>query len=401
MARARWWPGVVLALVLARLAMSWILLNDIPRLQEHDGWYFPHGGDNDLYFKMAQSLAAGQPIALPLGIGQPLVMAGLLKLTGASSFRDILPWLVIINGFVLGGLSVWVMAQLAYRLTHDRRLALAAAGLWAFSAYALWLVLGLHGEARQLRAVYVPRQLWMNGLTDPPALFMSLLGLLLVVQAKEMRPDGRRQTALFLIGGLTLGLAAVFRFQSTAILGMVFLALLWVRQWRGLLLCGLGLLIGFTPQFWYNAIANGHVLNMPYISGWLGFDKNGQAYFNYTLMHFSPQFLGDSLNMLTRGNWLVATGEAAVAVAAIYLFIRCWRQCGSFAALIMFGAPLASFGLHISTFVFTIDPIRFTLPALSIGIPAATWAASFVAAELRTKLHFPSSTRPLISRARK
>ncbi|MEK7324634.1 MAG: hypothetical protein AAB217_05190, partial [Chloroflexota bacterium] len=65
---------------------------------------------------------------------------------------------------------------------------------------------------------------------------------------------------------------------------------------------------------------------------------------------------------------------------------RCWRQCGSFAATVMFGAPVASLGLHVITYVFIIDPIRFALPALSIGIPAGVWAMFFAASKLQTKI---------------
>ncbi|MEK7784005.1 MAG: hypothetical protein AAB658_01105, partial [Chloroflexota bacterium] len=136
---SRLWSIGLIALMLARAAMSWLLLNDIPRLLFHEGWYFSQGGDQHLYMQVAYSLLAGESIGTKLGVGVPLIMAALLRLTGKLQYDDILPWLVILNGFVLGGLSVWVMAQLTWALTRSRWQGLAAAALWTFSAYALWL----------------------------------------------------------------------------------------------------------------------------------------------------------------------------------------------------------------------------------------------------------------------
>jgi hypothetical protein len=211
--------------------------------------------------------------------------------------------------------------------------------------------------------------------------------MLLVARAvAQTSPAGRRRDAFFLSAGLALGLAATFRIHTLAMAGVVVLAVLWVRQWRGALLIGSGLILGLGPQFWYNATVSGHPLNMPYISEWLGFDSQGQFYFSRTTMHFSPQFLLDSLTLLARGNPALAVVGAATGVAAVYLFIHCWRRCGSFAAIVMFGAPLASLGLHVITYVFIIDPIRFALPALSMGIPAGVWSLFFAASTLQTKI---------------
>lgn len=71
----------------------------------------------------------------------------------------------------------------------------------------------------------------------------------------------------------------------------------------------------------------------------------------------------------------MAVVEFALVGFVLYAFVRCWQQRGSFAAIVMFGAPAASLALHVSTFVFVGDPIRFSLPAISVGFPAAAWVA--------------------------
>ena len=380
----RRWLWLVSALMVMRLAMSALLLNDIPRLPSHDGWYFRHGGDQGVYFSLAQSIAGGRPQPAPVGIGQPLVMALLLWLTQAPDYFGILPWLVTLNGFVYGGLSVWAMAILSRALfAGSRWQSLAVAGLWTFSGYALWLGLGLHWDAENLRDAYLTRQLWMDGLTDAPSLFLTMTGMAIIALVENERRAAQPvhgQYKWFVLSGLAYGLAAAFRIHTLAMSGVVFLALLWGRQFRSLLWAGAGLVIGLSPQLLYTFAAEGDAFasggfNIPYIGSWFSVDANGDLVFNWRGTPFSPKFLLDSLILLTRGSWLLALLGIGVAATAIYAFIICWRQCGSLAALIMFGAPLSSLALHITTFVFVTDPIRFSLPALSIGLPAAVWTA--------------------------
>ncbi len=110
----RLWQSGVLSLTLARLAISWLLLNDIPKLLLRDGWYFSSGGDENLYYAIGQAIALGHPRVASVAMGQPFVMAALVWLTGRLEYRSVLPWLVIWQGFILAGLSVWVMAHLSY-----------------------------------------------------------------------------------------------------------------------------------------------------------------------------------------------------------------------------------------------------------------------------------------------
>jgi len=235
----------------------------------------------------------------------------------------------------------------------------------------------------------------MKALTDPPSLFTAMLGILLVVlgvQAASQKNRHWQREILFGLGGLSLGLAASLRFQTLAMSGMIWIALLWNRQWRGLALVCAGFLVGFSPQFWYNATVVGHVLNMPYVSGWIGFRPDGSFIFDWRSMQFSPQFFIDNLIFVARRQWVLALVGCLAVVIFVYVVAQCWRQRGSFAALVMFGVPVASLGLHIVTYVFAIDPIRFSLPALSLSIPAAIWTVSFAASELRSKIN-PSPSR--------
>lgn len=390
----RRWLWTVFALMVMRLTMSWLLLNDIPKLPSHDGWYFRHGGDQDIYFHLAQSIVAGHPQPATVGIGQPLVIALLLRLTQAPDYLGVLPWLVILHGFVYGGLSVWAMAVISRAFTGSRWQSFVTAGLWTFSGYALWLGLGLHWDAENLRDAYLTRQLWMEGMTDAPSLFLMLSGIMLMALAESERRASAAARDLdkwFLLSGLAFGLAVTVRIHTLMVGGVVFFALLWSRQWRNLLALGIGFGIGLTPQIIYTFAAEGGAFslsggfNIPYIGRWFVADTRGNLAFNWHGMPFSPKFLLDSLILLTRGSWFLALAGIAAVCLAAYAFLICWRQCGSTVAIVLFGAPLSSLVLHITTFVFVTDPIRFSLPALSIGIPATVWTM-FVVIEALSRL---------------
>ena len=394
----RMWQSSLLALVLVRLAMSVLLLFDIPKLPSHEGWYFRHGGDATLYAELAGGIVSGHPKPTTVGAGLPLLMAGLSRMTGGETYYDFLPWLVPMNGFLLAGLSVWIVAQTAFYLTGSRHQALLAAVLWVISGYVLWLGLGLHPDAENLRDAYLPRQMWTNGLTDPPSLFLAMLGIALAVWAYSRQ--SKYAWVGYALSGVCFGLGCVFRIHVLPIAAVVVAALFWTRQWRAALWVIAGMLIGFAPQFWHNTVTNRHPLNTPYLDGWIYFNPdniagrirdgwriigpNHEFAFRLNGAPFSPWFLRDSIVVVTRGNWAVAVAEFAIAAFVLYAFVRCWQQRGSFAALVMFGAPAASLALHVSTFVFVGDPIRFSLPAISVGIPAIVWVADTASAVTQT-----------------
>ena len=54
------WTWGVIALTLARAIMIALMFLDVPKLDYHVGWAFYHGGDEFLYFKVANDILAGK-----------------------------------------------------------------------------------------------------------------------------------------------------------------------------------------------------------------------------------------------------------------------------------------------------------------------------------------------------
>lgn len=365
----------MLSLAALRMAMVVLLLHEVPKVTDYFNWYFNHGGDHVLYFQMAQDLVAGTPRPSTVGVGWPLIMAVLILFTGGQEYADILPIIVLFGGIVLGSLSVVLMAALTRQLTGSRGLAFVAALLWTLLPYMLWAGFLIHPQAVALQNAYVPRQMWVTGITDGPSLLLLLAGLWLTAKCRK----ATRQRLWLVLAGVCFGYAVAIRIHVLPVVAVAVAALAINRQWRGILWLVLGSALGFAPQLWHNSVANYHIINTPYLSGWVGFTYNGEFYFNVRGTPFAPAYLIENVLLLARRLPLVVlTGLLSVAVG-IWSFVVAWRRQGSFSAVVLFGAPLASLALHIITFVYAEDPVRFTLPAVSLGIPAAVFTLNSLA----------------------
>ncbi|HLF02127.1 MAG TPA: hypothetical protein VI547_09140, partial [Anaerolineales bacterium] len=374
------WRFSLMALMFVRLAMWWLLQHDAPRLIDHYRWHFYHGGDEVLFFRIAQEILSGRLEPTTVGVGLPLMMAGLIRFMNTVDYEQVLPAVVIGNGVLFGLLSVPVIASLGRTLSGSRAQGLLTGAVWALLPYLLWAAFGIHSQADLLRNAYVSRQMWVSGITDGPSFLFVTLGMVFALQSQKR--SSLTQIGLLVVGGAWMGWAAAIRFHVLPVAAVAVVAFIWSRQWGAAAWLIAGLLIGFMPQFWHNAVANGHPLNTPYLNSWLRFDADKGFIFNLKGSPISPRFLLTNMLALARRLPLLVSAGTALAVIGLYAFRRNWQKCGSGSAIIMFSAPLASFGLHVVTYVFAEDPVRFTLPAAALALPAVMWTGYVVLDEI-------------------
>jgi hypothetical protein len=410
------WQASVLGLVALRLGMWWLLQHDIPRMTEHYQWRFYHGGDESLYVQLAQEILENnvrwhyrEDIPVTVGVGLPLMFAGLMKFSNSYDYEAFLPLVVIGNGVFLGLLSVVVMAQLAKVLTGSRLLAVWVGAGWTLLPYLLWVGFGIHPQADRLRNAYVSRQMWVSGITDGPSFLFVILGVLLALWGlRAVRRGQAAQAALLVAGGACMGVGMTLRIHVLPIAAVVVAALLASRRWQAAGWVVAGMLLGFGPQFWHNTLANGHPLNTPYFHGWIAFSppnrlidpmiRDGWRFLgpNHAFAirfggaPFSPGFLVENIAGLIRRLPLLVVAALVTAAIGAYAFARCWQARGRAAAIIMFGAPVGSFAIHVVTFVYAADPVRFTLPAVSIGLPAVVWTGAILFDRLARTVRRPA-----------
>ena len=92
------WTWGVIALTLARAIMIALMFLDVPKLDYHVGWAFYHGGDEFLYFKVANDILAGKFLFTTVSGGWAFVVALATWLTQADHYEATLPVLTPLNG---------------------------------------------------------------------------------------------------------------------------------------------------------------------------------------------------------------------------------------------------------------------------------------------------------------
>ncbi len=385
---AAWWRslGVVqrglIALVLLRLVIALAFMLNIIPLDLRFNWYLHHGGDQEIMMDLAESIIAGEPVPVVVGIGQPLIMIPWILLIKPFSgldfaYFDIVAPLVLINGFLLGGLSVLVMGKIAQLLTRDDRVALWSAGLWSVAPLLSYFVFFWHFDPVLMRSALVPKIGWLNGLSDGPAAFYVLLSVLLLAQidAGRAQPSLRRMALI----GAVFGVAVMFRIHVSPVVAFLLFYILLAYGWRKLLATCVGGLIAYLPQAWYNQV----VFRLPITAGYIS--ENDVRFWGSTLHRplsdiiasspFHPKHLLELADYLLGPRpWLVLP-LGLLVVIAVFVIIHLWKERGWRAVALLIVAPLAYQIPMMLAWPFRYDVIRFTIPSMPFALILGFWAA--------------------------
>ncbi len=374
------WLVIIGTLMLVRVLIGALFVVGYPRLESHMWFYFHHGGDQDYYFEHAQALAEGPLDYFAINVGLPAVMAVLIRLTGAVTYDGILTPMVLLNGFVLGTLSVLIIGLLAKRVFDSENLGLLTAGLWTFAPWLLYAAFGFHPQAKWLRAPYVPAMAWLNMNSDGPAIFFLLLGMLLLWKSVD---EGHKWNAF--LAGLFLGLSVLFRIHMALPVGVGFIIIvLRFQSLRMAALVALGGVSGYIPQVVYNRLAS-LAIDQTYINPFLP----GYLYYGYigsggigivdpnVRLEWRPLAFGHLLNSIER---FLAPRLPLVFLLLILTFALAFpfwalvRHKGLRTALFTYLIAPVMIGFAAASSAFVTDPFRFFMPAIPFLLLAGVWS---------------------------
>ncbi len=384
----------LLALILARWALALAFILNLLPLELRDPvyrWYLQHGGDQEQMMSLARSILVGSPEESVVGLGQALVMLPWIALLHPTHYIEMVAPLVIINGFLLAGLSVLWVGGIARALTNSRTVTLGAATAWAFLPLAAYFGFFWHSEAVTLRSAMVPKVGWLNGLSDGPATFFLLLAVFLLARGRGTALEhnfGR------LVGaGAALGAAVTFRVHTAPMVAFLMVYVLAAHGWRGLLAMGGGTALGYLPQAWYNLA----VFGLPFTTGYISYGDllNWGGTLQRPLrdiltnLPFHPRYLAETLvYFLGRRPWLLLPLGGGLAMLALATFAL-WREGGWQAAALLIGAPLAYLAPLALAFNFREDPVRFLMPCLALWSVAGVYALCWLVAWMKLRLARP------------
>ncbi len=376
-----------LALMFIRWALDLLFMLNILPLDLRDGWYLHHGGDQDLMFALARSILKGVPQESVVGIGQALVMLPWIALLKPGSYVDIVVPMVLINGFLMGGLSVLLTGGIARKLTGSDLVAVLSAAVWACLPLAAYYGFFWHSEPVLLRSTTVPKLAWLNGLSDGPATFFVMVTVFLLAWSLGEGSEVRfwRMAGV----GAVMGVAVMFRVHTLPALGCLALYVWIAHGWRALLtVVGAGLLT-YLPQAWYNQAVFGIPVTIGYISygavnAWGGtFRRPLSDLLNSQV--FSPANLIQTLSyFITARPWLIAPLVLGLALG-IYMLMIMWRQRRWELAMLLLIVPLAYLAPLSIAYNFREDPIRFIMLMLPMLIIAAVYVGWWTWEYLRTR----------------
>ena len=349
-----------------------LLILGFPALESHDGFYFHHGGDQDYYFEYGRVLAYGNfDRYFAVNLGQPAIMAIAIRIFNPVSFSEILPLLVIVNGFLFGGMSVIVVGRLAHLLSGSARSGYLAAGLWAVMPWVMWMGFSPHPNREALQAPYVPGIAWLQGIPDGPAVFFALLALYLLVRWLDVK-----KLSWLILSGTALGVMLLFRFQMVFILALAIMIMLLERRIRSSIGLAIVVALAYLPQVIYNRVSS-TLSGIPNVISWLpGYLYSGfmdpvsnEIYWknpDLNVLLFVPGCSGcnsPEVQWLTTPLvWIIGAGVllgvTICGVPAIF------RRLGSGRTMIVLVAPLAAIGGPMLSPIFMENVYRFSMPAL-------------------------------------
>ncbi len=369
---------VYLGFALLRLLIVLLLIVGFPPLESHDGWYFHHGGDQNYYFDFGEVLTRGTfEQYFSVNLGMPALMALAIRATGAATYSDLLPVVVLLNGFLLGGLSVLVVGRLAERLTRRERCGYLAAGLWALMPWLLWLLFWPHPRADWVRMPYVPGVAWLQGGPDGPGVFFAVLGAYFLAWSLDSR-----QLRWAFFSGAAFGMMLLFRVHFAVFILLGVLALGLKRRGWHVALFSIAAAALYLPQVLYNRLAS-LVLGTPGYNPWLpGYLYFGvldvmaeTAYYadnpGMNIVAFS--YLVDAAQALLGRGALIAVVVVVAGLLAVWGFHRAGRSLGWDRAVLLFGATPAAIGVLSFSPIFIENAYRFSLPAAPFLLVLVSW----------------------------
>jgi hypothetical protein len=288
-------------------------------------------------------------------------------------YTDMVVPLVLINGFLLAGLSVMMVGLVAKHSTGSDQVAIGSAAAWAVVPLAAYYGFFWHHDAMILRGSVVPTLGWLNGLSDGPATFFMLLAVMMLAQG--LRSQERPTTNRLLLFGFVLGVAVTFRVHIAFMVIFLVLYALVSNGWRAVLLMGVGGLVAYIPQAIYNTV----VFKLPFTTGYLSVYRfNAHTGEPRPLseviptLPFSPKHIVEVTQQLLEGrSWLGVMAIIALSAMAFVTFTL-WKRRGWRAATLLIGVPLSYLIPMMTTWPFREDVIRFSIPAMpyfvAIGI---------------------------------
>lgn len=362
---------ILIGLLVVRWMMLFLLMHDIPHTGvQSGGWWFYHGGDEDEYFALAQSLIEGKDRDSMKTIGYPLFLIPLILITGAQDETELLRPLFLLHALFFFCLSILLVALIGQMVFKSRWLGALSAAVFTFIPHIFYAFFHnlkpYYAEASLYRGETTFQHInWLELISDPLSAVLVFFCLFYFI-AKFKRQELTLWPVVFL--GLLLGFAAMVRMPNVLLAGILGLALLFQRKIKQAVAFGAASLFALLPQFIYNWRVFGSAFQFGYEEQAVSFGGTLLGAFSLDRLLVVP-IKGQQL---IPGFWLLAlAGLIFFVIGAGYL----WKKDK------IIGFIIVAFFVIYSVFYVFYEAggiqLRFFIPifpsAIFIGLAAFLW----------------------------
>lgn len=362
---------ILICLILLRGMMVILLMNDIPHTGvQYNGWWFYHGGDEDEYFTLAQSLIGGEDRESIKTIGYPLFLIPFIVITGAQDESELLRPLFLLHALFFFCLSILLVVLIGQFVFRSRKLGVLSAAIFTFIPYIFYAFfhnlkpyyaeLGLYRGETTFQHIN-----WLELTSDPLSAVLVFFCLFYFID-KLKKQDITLCWVIFL--GLLLGFSAMVRIPNVLLMAVFGLALLFQKRIKQVVAFSLASLFALLPQFIYNWRLFGSPFQFGYAEKTLSFGGTLLGAFSLDRLLVVP-FKGQQL---IPGFWFLA-------LAGLIFFIIGVRYLWQKDKIISF--IIVAFFICYSLFYVSYEAggiqLRFFIPvfpsAIFIGLAALLW----------------------------
>jgi hypothetical protein len=337
-------------LALLRLGMVAGFRYDIPHI-EHSGWQFHcGGGDQILYFNMAKSFAALNPVHEKYPLGFPLLLTPLVIMCNAQVWQDLIKPVMAFHT-LLALISIYLVGYIARMVTRKTAAGIFCALVWTIAPYLIYYCAGFFNTA-WLRNTYVSYMMWFAMLSEPSTTFFLLLNIYLYFKSLE-------KENLSWLAGIAAGITISIRITS-AIYVLIFAAgYVLRRKYRDAVLFIAVITTLLIPQFAYNLHFNRGLFTFGYTT----IDTTTQG----REVLFSFAFTRSFIDYLLYKHPVVfypLLAFSVIALATIFYAFRATRfQWG-----VLTGLTAIHILFYSTWWAFILDFIRYVLPVVPVVI---------------------------------
>lgn len=232
-------------------------------------WLLLGHSDQIFYHELAESLAAFAPTPGKFPLGYPLMLALAIIVFRSTPWPELVLLIIIFQAFVLYGISIFLLGNIAQRVLARRLLAWLSVMFWVLMPLILYGVITL-AHSSSLAGSWAAHLLWVQILTEPLTTFLNLLLVWLWFRAAD-----ERRLPIILLAGICSGFLWMVRLN--AVLLPLWLGLLTLRKrwWLGAGAFAVTTILAYTPQLVFNAHFFGHPLMPGYVFYKPGIDRFG------------------------------------------------------------------------------------------------------------------------------